>query len=101
MDGINPALAEFTALGFVEMTPGYACHEPEYPRRVDPPHSLRGRKLGCIVAIMTDAMTAEPTGAISRTYVAPDLTKIGRAKDARLAERDRAPHRHLRRSRAV
>jgi len=31
-------------------------------------------------------MTAVPTGAISRTYIAPDLTKIGKAKDARLAE---------------
>jgi hypothetical protein len=29
---------------------------------------------------MTDASTAEPTGAISRTYIGPDLTKVGKAK---------------------
>src|SRR5271166_4880423 len=29
---------------------------------------------------MTDATTAEPTGAISRTYLAPDGTKVGKAK---------------------
>jgi putative DNA primase/helicase len=46
----------------------------------EPGHALRRRKLGCIVAIMTDAVTAEPTGAISRTYLRPDLTKIGKAK---------------------
>ena len=32
MDGINPALAELTALGFVEMMPGYACENPAYGR---------------------------------------------------------------------
>jgi hypothetical protein len=43
-------------------------------------HALDGRRLGCIVAIMTDVMTAEPTGAISRTYLTPDLAKVGKAK---------------------
>ena len=43
-------------------------------------HPLHGRKLGCIVAVMSDAVTAEPTGAISRTYLAPDGTKVGKAK---------------------
>ncbi len=43
-------------------------------------HPLHGHKLGCIVGIMTDAKTAKPTGAISRTYLAPDGTKIGKAK---------------------
>lgn len=46
----------------------------------EPGHPLHGRRLGCIVAIMTDPITAKPTGAISRTYLAPDLTKIGKAK---------------------
>jgi hypothetical protein len=29
---------------------------------------------------MTDLVTALPTGAVSRTYIGPDLTKIGKAK---------------------
>jgi hypothetical protein len=45
-----------------------------------PPHPLHGQTLGCIVGIMTDPVTAEPTGAISRTYLAPDGTKVGPAK---------------------
>jgi CHC2 zinc finger/Toprim domain len=55
-------------------------NEPEYPRRGDPPHPLHGRKLGAIIGIMTDPVTAERTGAISRTYLAPDRTKVGKAK---------------------
>jgi hypothetical protein len=47
----------------------------------EPDHPLHGQRLGCIIGIMTDAMTAEPTGAVSRTYIAPDLTKTGMAKD--------------------
>jgi putative DNA primase/helicase len=43
-------------------------------------HRLDGRRLGCIVAIMTDIETAEPTGAISRTWLTPDLAKVGKAK---------------------
>jgi len=46
----------------------------------EPCHALHGQRLGCIVGIMTDPVMAEPTGAISRTYIAPDLTKIGKAK---------------------
>ncbi len=46
----------------------------------EPGHLLHGQRLGCIVAIMTDPVTAEPTGAISRTYLAPDGTKVGKAK---------------------
>ena len=46
----------------------------------EPAHALHGQRLGCIVGIMTDAKTAKPTGAISRTYLTPDLTKIGKAK---------------------
>jgi CHC2 zinc finger len=42
-------------------------------------HALDGRRLGAIVGIMTDPVTAKPTGAISRTYLAPDLTKVGKA----------------------
>jgi putative DNA primase/helicase len=43
-------------------------------------HALDGRRLGCIVGIMTDPVTAMPTGAISRTYLTPDLVKVGKAK---------------------
>ncbi len=43
-------------------------------------HPLSGRSLGCIVGVMTHPITAEPTGAISRTYVDADLKKIGKAR---------------------
>jgi hypothetical protein len=43
-------------------------------------HRFDGRCLGCIIGIMSDPVTAAPTGAISRTWLAPDLTKIGKAK---------------------
>jgi Toprim domain/CHC2 zinc finger len=46
----------------------------------EPDHAQHGRKLGAIIAIMTDALTAEPTGSISRTYLAPHSVKIGKAK---------------------
>ena len=46
----------------------------------EPGHELHGRRLGCIVGIMTDARTAETTGAISRTYLNPDGRKVGKAK---------------------
>ena len=45
-----------------------------------PEHPLHGQKLGAIVGIMTDPVTAILTGAISRTYLAPDGTKVGKAK---------------------
>ena len=32
-------------------------------------HPLDGKRLGCIIAVMTDVITAAPTGAISRTYI--------------------------------
>jgi Toprim domain/CHC2 zinc finger len=35
----------------------------------EPDHALHGRKLGAIISVMTDMITAEPTGAISRTYI--------------------------------
>ncbi|MGO9428338.1 toprim domain-containing protein [Rhodoblastus sp.] len=46
----------------------------------EPGHALHGQRLGAIIGVMTDARTAEPTGAISRTYLAPDGTKVGKAK---------------------
>jgi len=45
-----------------------------------PGHELNGRHLGCIVAIMTDPITADPTGAISRTYINANLQKVCKGK---------------------
>ncbi|HEY1862679.1 MAG TPA: toprim domain-containing protein [Roseiarcus sp.] len=45
----------------------------------EPGHALHGRKLGCIVGVMTDPITAMPTGAISRTYI-HEGRKLGKAK---------------------
>jgi hypothetical protein len=45
----------------------------------EPGHALHGRKLGCIVGVMTDPVTAKPTGAISRTYI-HEGRKLGKAK---------------------
>lgn len=42
-------------------------------------HQLDGRRLSCIVAVMTDPATAKATGAISRTYI-HEGRKIGKAK---------------------
>jgi hypothetical protein len=41
-------------------------------RMLVPPEALlglRGRYLGCIVGVMTDPVSAKPTGAITRTYI--------------------------------
>lgn len=45
----------------------------------EPGHALHGRKLGCIVGVMTDPVTAEPTGAVSRTYLHQGR-KVGKAR---------------------
>jgi hypothetical protein len=74
---IIDALERVDAIGW---HPSVYFHEPEHPGRGDPPHPLHGRKLGCIVAIMTDPVSAAPTGAISRTYLAPDGRKVVKAK---------------------
>jgi hypothetical protein len=42
-------------------------------------HALDGRRLGCIVGVMTDPVTALPTGAISRTYISEGY-KVDKAK---------------------
>ena len=46
----------------------------------EPGHPLHGQRLGCIVGIMTDPVTAQPTGAISRTYIGPYGKKVCKAK---------------------
>jgi hypothetical protein len=42
-------------------------------------HPLDRKHLGCIVGVMTDPVTAKPTGAISRTYIHQGR-KVGKAK---------------------
>jgi putative DNA primase/helicase len=42
-------------------------------------HGLNRRNLGCIVAVMTDAVTGAPTGGISRTYI-HEGQKVAKAK---------------------
>ena len=42
-------------------------------------HPLDGERLGCVVGVMTDPITAKPTGAISRTYI-HESRKLGKAK---------------------
>jgi hypothetical protein len=46
----------------------------------EPAHALHGQRLGCIVGILTDPKSGYPTGAISRTYIGPDLSKVCKAK---------------------
>jgi hypothetical protein len=46
----------------------------------EPGHPLHSQKLGCLVGIMTDAATAQPTRAISRTYIGPNGKKVCKAK---------------------
>jgi len=45
----------------------------------EPGHRLDGKRLGAILAIMTDAVTGAPTGGISRTYI-HEGRKVGKAK---------------------
>jgi hypothetical protein len=73
-DAIADVLAEPYAIGW---------HSALYFSQPDPEepfHELHGKRLGAIVAILTDPVTALPTGAISRTYIGPDGAKIGKAK---------------------
>ena len=54
----------------------------------EPFHELHGRRLGCIVGMMTDPATGERLGPISRTYLL-DRKKIGKAKTLKRAETER------------
>ena len=76
-DAIADVLERTTSIGW---HPSVYFNEPEYPKRGDPPHPLHGQKLGCIIGVMTDPVTALPTGAISRTYIGPDGKKVSKAK---------------------
>jgi putative DNA primase/helicase len=70
---------DVTALRDVfERTDAIGWHPSVYFNK--PGYPLHGQRIGCIVGIMTDPVTATPTGAISRTYLTPELAKIGKAK---------------------
>jgi CHC2-type zinc finger protein len=77
VDAIEDVLSTADAIGW---HPAVYFHSPkDYPVLGTPEHPLHGQRLGAIIGVMTDAVTAEPTGAISRTYLA-DGVKIGKAK---------------------
>ena len=61
----------------LERTDGVGWHSAVYFN--EPGYALHGRKLGAIISVMTDMITAEPTGAISRTYI-HEGRKLGKAK---------------------
>jgi hypothetical protein len=46
----------------------------------EPGHALDGERIGAIIGIMTDPISAEPTGGISRTYL-HERRKVGKAKN--------------------
>jgi putative DNA primase/helicase len=61
----------------LDRTDGVGWHPAVYFN--EPGHALHGRKLGAIISVMTEMITAEPTGAISRTYI-HEGRKVGKAK---------------------
>ena len=72
----------------LETTTAVGWHPSVYFAQKDPSepfHELHGRRLGCIVGIMTDPATGERLGPISRTYLL-DGKKIGKAKTLKRAE---------------
>jgi hypothetical protein len=73
-DAIADVLARVDAIGW---HPGLRFSQPNPS---NPLHDLDRRWFGAIIGIMTDPVTAEPTGAISRTYITADLRKVCGAK---------------------
>ena len=75
----------------LETTTAVGWHPSVYFSQTDPDepfHELHGRRLGCIIGIMTDPTTGERLGPISRTYLL-DSKKIGKAKTLKRAENER------------
>ena len=75
VDAVRDVLKRTDAIGW---HPAMFFNEPERPGC--PRHPLHGQLLGCIIGIMTDPVTALPTGAISRTYLHPEGRKVSKAK---------------------
>jgi putative DNA primase/helicase len=73
-DAVVDVLERVDAIGW---HPAVYFHQPDPS---EPHHELHGRQLGAIIGMMTDPVTAKPTGAISRTYLGLDGAKIGKAK---------------------
>ncbi len=67
-DAIADVLERTDAIGW---HPAVYFHNEEHP--------LHGKRLGAIIGVMTDAETAQPTGAIARTYLS-DGRKVDKAK---------------------
>jgi hypothetical protein len=74
-DAIADVLARTDAIGWHPLV------RFDQPNPNKPLHEHHGKRFGCIVAIMTDPVTAELTGGISRTYITADLKKLCKAKN--------------------
>ena len=74
VDAIADLLEHVEAIGW---HPSVFFNQPDSTK---PLHEFHGQRFGCIVGVMTDPVTAEPTGAISRTYITADLRKLTKAK---------------------
>lgn len=76
VNAIADVLARVDAIGW---HPAVYFNAPGAAEKGEPLHPLHGQKLDAIIAIMSDPLTAAPTGAISRTYLHEGV-KIGKAK---------------------
>jgi phage/plasmid primase-like uncharacterized protein len=74
-DAIGDVLERTDAIGW---HPAVYFNEPGDDE--PPPNPLHGKRLGCMVGVMSDPVTARPTGAISRTYITAGLKKVCKAK---------------------
>jgi hypothetical protein len=77
--------------GALETTVAVGWHPSVYfaqPDPSEPLHELHGRRLGCIVGVMTDPATGERLGPISRTYLFRGK-KVGKAKTLKRAEAEK------------
>jgi hypothetical protein len=82
LPAIRRTLETITAVGW-RTSVYFAQPDPN-----EPFHELHGQRLGCIVGVMTDPMTGERLGPISRTYIHRGQ-KIGKAKTLKRAENER------------
>jgi hypothetical protein len=69
VDAVSDMLASTHAIGWHR---GLYFNQPDDERH--------GQHVAAIVAVMTDPVTAQPTGAITRTYIDGDLRKTTKAK---------------------
>jgi hypothetical protein len=52
----------------------------DQPDPTRPLHERHRKHFGCIVGVMTDPITGQPTRGVSRSYITADLKKLGKAK---------------------